>query len=169
VKTYIWSLPTRIFHWLLVFFIFIAYLSSEKESLLYIHIAFGYGVGVLVIFRIIWGFIGPKWSRFRDFPLTLKEALEFLKNIFMPKKRYLGHNPLASFVMVGMLIVLVSVVLTGLLTYGVQEGRGVFASLNLTLFRDMELFEELHEVAVSLLLTLIVLHLNRSLYRLSFT
>jgi len=159
MKRYVWSLPTRLFHWLLVLFIVGAYLASEEENLLRIHTAFGYGVGVLVIFRIIWGFIGPKYSRFSDFPLSIKEAIEYIKNIFHPKKKYIGHNPAASFVMLGIIITLFFVVVSGVLTYGIQEGRGVLAFLNNSLFREMEVFEELHEVFVSILLFLIALHL----------
>ncbi len=159
MKTYVWSLPTRAFHWLLVVFVLVAYLSSEEENLLTIHTAFGYGVGILVVFRIIWGFIGPKYSKFRDFPLSIKETVEFAKNIFYPKKEYLGHNPLASFVMLGIIVTLFLVVLSGVLAYGVQEGRGIFASLNLTFFKEMEIFKELHEALTNLLLLLIGVHL----------
>ncbi|NPA50334.1 MAG: hypothetical protein GXO02_01740 [Epsilonproteobacteria bacterium] len=160
MKTYVWALPTRIFHWLLVLFILVAYLASKEENLLRVHSAFGYGVGVLVVFRIIWGFIGPRYSRFSDFPLSIKEALEFIRNITNPKKKYVGHNPAASFVMLAIIIVLFFVVLSGALTYGVQEGRGIFAFLNNSLFKEMEIFEEIHEALTTLLLALIFAHLG---------
>ncbi len=62
MKTYIWSWPTRIFHWLLVIGMVAAYLLAEEEELLNYHSAVGYMVGILILFRIIWGFAGPKYS-----------------------------------------------------------------------------------------------------------
>jgi cytochrome b len=161
-KTYVWSLPTRVFHLLLIFFVTGAYLSSEEESFLILHSAFGYGVAILVIFRFIWGFIAPQYSKFKDFPLNIKEAKDFFNSHILnrgEKRLYIGHNPLASYVMVAILITLFLVVLTGALTFGVQEGRGVFSYLNNSLFKEMELFEEIHEFFTSILMLLISIHI----------
>ena len=158
-KTYVWALPTRLFHSLLIISIILAFILSESENLLPYHAAIGYGVGVLIVFRIIWGLIGPKYSRFKDFPLSIKEAIEFSLSIFHPKKKYLGHNPAASFVMIALIIVLFFVTLSGVLTYGIQEGRGIVGFLNSSFFKEMELFEEIHEFFTTLLLFLIVIHL----------
>ena len=159
-RAYIWSLPTRVFHWLLVLYILIMVITSDEDSLLHIHSAFGYGIGVLILFRIVWGFIGPKYSKFSQWPLGIKEAIEFVTNIFTPKKSYPGHNPAASFVMLGIIVVAFFAVLTGILTYGVQEGRGVLAFLNSSLFKEMEIFEEIHESFFKLLVLLIFAHVS---------
>jgi len=53
MKTYIWSLPTRIFHWLLVIGMVAAYILSDDEALLNFHSSVGYMVGIVIIFRII--------------------------------------------------------------------------------------------------------------------
>ncbi len=159
MRTYVWSLPTRVFHWMLALFIPITYIISEEENLLDIHAAFGYGIGILIVFRIIWGFIGPRYSKFSDFPLNLKEAVEFGLNIFNPKKEYAGHNPAASFVMIGIIIVTLLVVISGVLAYGIQDAKGVFAFLNSSLFREMKLFKEIHETLTTLLLFLIGSHI----------
>ena len=50
-KSYIWSLPTRVFSCSFALFIAIAFLSAEDEWLNY-HAVIGYGVLILVIFRI---------------------------------------------------------------------------------------------------------------------
>lgn len=158
-RAYIWTLPTRLFHWLLVLYILIMFISSDEESLLNIHAAFGYGVGILIFFRIVWGFIGPNYSRFSNWPLNIKEAIEFTKNILHPKL-YIGHNPAASFVMLGIILVVFLTALSGVLTYGIQEGRGILAFLNSSYFKEMELFEEIHEFFSNLLLLLIAAHLG---------
>ena len=158
-QAYIWTLPTRIFHWLLVLYILIMFITADEDSLLNIHAAFGYGVGILILFRILWGFIGPKYSKFYEWPLNFKEAFEFIFSLFYPKKDYPGHNPAASFVMLGIIVVTLLTVLTGVLTYGIQEGRGVLSFLNSSFFREMEIFEEVHEFFSTFLLLLIFIHI----------
>ena len=159
MKTYVWTLPTRIFHWMLVAYIALMFLTSEEERFLNIHAAFGYGVAILIIFRIFWGFIGPNYSKFSEWPFSIKEALEFVLTIFNPKKVYTGHNPAASFVMLGIIVTVLLTVVSGVLTYGVQEGRGVLSFLNSSLFKEMEIFEEIHEFFSNILLFLIAIHL----------
>ena len=159
MKAYIWSLPTRVFHMMFAAFIVAAFLSGDEDNLLNIHASLGYAIGVLVIYRIIWGFIGPRYSRFSDFSLSIKELKEFAFNIFNHKK-YAGHNPAASFVMLSMLVVVVLTVVTGVLTYGIQEGRGILGFLNTPYFKEMDLFEEVHEFFSTLLMVLIAAHLG---------
>ena len=120
-KSYIWSLPTRVFHAFFALFITIAFLSAEDEWLNF-HAVIGYGVLILVIFRLCWGLIGPKHSLFKDLPLGKKNIKEFLNHIFEEKQKFLGHNPLASYVMISMLVVAILAVLTGALAFGIQEG-----------------------------------------------
>ena len=160
MKTYIWSFPTRIFHALLVLFILIAWLSAD-DDFLQIHSAFGYAITVLIVFRLLWGIIGPKYSRFKDFNFRMNEALEFARSIFSfnGSKKYLGHNPAASILMLIMIITLSIIVLTGILDLGIQEEKGPFTFLYQTFLGDVELFEELHEFFANILLLFIFMHL----------
>jgi cytochrome b len=158
-KSYIWSLPTRAFHILLMVFILAAFLTGEEDELLNYHAVLGYGVLILILFRVVWGIIGPKHSKFKDFPLSISKAKEFTKNIFDTKQKYIGHNPAASFVMVAILITIFLVIVTGALAFGIQEGKGIFSFLNDSFFRKMELFEEIHETLTGVLIALIAAHL----------
>lgn len=159
-KSYIWTLPTRIFHWMLVFYIIIMFITSEEESWLTWHVAFGYAIGILLLFRIVWGFIGPLYSRFGDFPLSKESLISFILTIRRQKTEYARHNPAASWVMIGIVITLIFISISGMLTYGVQEGRGLFSFLNTTLFKEMEFFAEMHEFFFYFLLLLIAMHLG---------
>ena len=159
MKTYIWSLPTRIFHMMFATFILTAYFSGDEDKLSTLHVSFGYAVGVLVIYRILWGFVGPAYSRFSDFALHVKELKEFVFNIFNHKK-YAGHNPAASFVMISMFGVVLLTVITGILTYGIQEGRGILSFLNTPYFKEMKLFKEVHEFFSTFLIILVALHVS---------
>ena len=160
MKSMIWTLPTRLFHWMLVVYLLIMLLTAQEESWLRWHVAFGYGVAVLLGFRLVWGMVGPRYARFQSWPLSVQALQAFLRTIREPKIIYPGHNPAASWVMLGMLVTLLFVVITGVLTYGVQEGRGLFAFLNATWFKEMELFEEMHEWLTTLLWILVALHLG---------
>ncbi len=164
MKTYVWTLPTRIFHALLVIFVISAFISSEWDKYLTLHVAFGSAIGVLVIYRVIWGFIGPKYSKFSDFNLSIYPLKEYIFSMFNPKKEYVGHNPAAGYTMVAILIVLLLLIITGFLTYGIQENRGVFAFLHSSYFREMELFEEIHEFLGGLLYLLIGAHIAGVLF-----
>ncbi|MCK9491382.1 MAG: cytochrome b/b6 domain-containing protein [Sulfurimonas sp.] len=158
MKSYIWSLPTRVFHWLFAVLILLAFLTDDDKLLNY-HALIGYGILTLLVFRFFWGYLGPKYSKFKDFPMAIKDVKEFIVNIFNPKQKYIGHNPIASYVMIGIFIVAFITILTGILTFGVQEGKGLLSSLNSTFFKKMELFEDIHEFLSGVLIALIVLHL----------
>ncbi len=158
--SYIWSVPTRLFHWLLAFAILAGYLSGDEDRLLNLHAAFGVLAGALLLFRIFWGFAGVRYSAFKDFELSKDALKSYLLNLFNPKKSYAGHNPAASWGVILMIILGLVAVATGFLAYGVQEGRGLFSFLNIPLFRQMELFEELHEVSANLLMFVIGAHVG---------
>lgn len=160
MKTYVWSLPTRIFHALLVIFILSAFITAEWDDLLSIHVALGSAIGVLVLYRVLWGILGPKYSKFIDFNLKVSALKEYLSSIFNPKIKYIGHNPAAGYTMVAILVVVLLLVGTGFLTYGIQENRGVFAFLHSSFFKDMKFFKEIHEFLGTILWFLIGAHVS---------
>ncbi|MBU3014221.1 cytochrome b/b6 domain-containing protein [Poseidonibacter lekithochrous] len=159
-KSYIWSIPTRLFHGLFVFFILLAYITAEEDNLLNYHAIIGYAILILLGFRIIWGLFGPKYSKFKDFPISINRVKEFISNIFNSEQKFVGHNPLASYVMIAIFITIFLIIITGSLTLGIQEGKGIFSHLNSSMFKEMELFEEIHETLSTLLILLIIAHLG---------
>src|SRR5574343_437826 len=61
--------PTRLFHWAFATCFIGAYLSSDSERLLKIHAAMGYSMVVLLVFRLLYGWFGPRpmrWSALRS-------------------------------------------------------------------------------------------------------
>jgi len=150
MKTYIWSLPIRIFHWLFAFGFAIAYILGENEISMNLHFTFGVAVGILAFFRILFGFFGPKYARFSDFPVSIPKVLNYLSNLKTRVTRYYGHNPLAALAMIGMLLFAVITSFSGLAMYLSETGYVAF---------NGELFEEFHEVSANIFLILVIAHL----------
>lgn len=96
-RTLIWDAPTRVFHWLQVTSIVGAYSISESERYRDSHVAFGYILLGLIVFRLLWGFWGTRYARFSSFFFRPSEIVNYLLSLFKGKPRhYLGHNPAGS-------------------------------------------------------------------------
>ncbi|MFM2083357.1 MAG: hypothetical protein RLY95_175 [Pseudomonadota bacterium] len=112
----VWDLPTRIFHWLLAFCVISSIISGEVGGNAIIwHFRLGYCVIALLIFRVVWGFVGGHWSRFKQFfysPLTI---LRYLRGQSKPEHE-VGHNPLGSLSVWGLFFILSAQVATGLMS-----------------------------------------------------
>ena len=138
-KIRVWDLPLRLFDWLLVAAIALAFLSSEAGSPRSDwHIASGWAAALLIGFRVVWGFVGGEHSRRSDFvrPSRLASHLRELAR-FRPEPT-LGHNPLGALSVLLLLALAAAVVWTG-------------AVLG-------EAGEEVHELLAWTLLGLVALH-----------
>lgn len=151
MKTKIWSITTRISHWLLAISFAIAFITGENEWKMNYHYAFGAIVGGILFFRIIYGLIGPKYSHFKDFPMGISNQIQFIKNYFS-NNTYVGHNPLASLVMFTMMFVGIFTAITG---YFWATETAQFLGITLT----EEMVEESHEIGAKLFLILVFAHL----------
>lgn len=77
------------------------------------HFRFGYTVLSLVLFRIVWGFIGGHWSRWSQLPLHPRAAWAYLNGHAQIEHRA-GHNPLGSWSVLALLFFLALQASTGL-------------------------------------------------------
>lgn len=141
----VWDIPTRLFHWSLVLCFVIAYLTSESERWQLWHVTAGYLFGALLLFRMIWGFLGTRYARFSNFVQRPKVVLAYLGSLLTRHpKHYVGHNPAGAWAILGMLGFGILTVLTG------------WAS-----FSDYgDWFGELHEGIVNVLLLIIGIHVG---------
>lgn len=112
----VWDLPTRLFHWLLVLLVCLLFYTGLQGKL-DLHMKLGQAVLGLLLFRIVWGFIGNRQARFADFIAGPAAAIAYLRSLFgKPGRRYLGHNPVGGYAVLLMLALLLLQATTGLFT-----------------------------------------------------
>ena len=110
----VWDLPTRIFHWSLALCVTALVISAEigGDAMVW-HFRLGYCVLSLLLFRVIWGFIGGKWSRFSSFTFPIKTVIRYAKGESAPNQG-IGHNPLGAWSIFALLLFLFVQVSAGL-------------------------------------------------------
>jgi len=167
----VWDPLVRIAHWSLVVAFFIAYFTEDET--LALHVWAGYAVGLIVVLRVVWGFVGPKHARFSDFFYAPWTALRYLADLMRFKaKRYVGHSPAGGAMVFVLLIGLAAIVWTGLETYAVEENAGPLAaavaapaqaqdsdSSQEGRRRGRSAWEEVHETIANVVLVLVILHI----------
>jgi cytochrome b len=152
---YVWDLFVRLFHWTLVVGFTIAYFTEDP---LIVHVWAGYVVGALIVARVVWGLIGPRYARFSDFVYGPVATLRYVRDLILLRSpRYLGHSPGGGAMVVLLLAFLAATVLTGLLVYGGEQQAGPLAGM---LSKDTgEAIEEVHEVVANITLALVLAHI----------
>jgi len=164
----IWDLPTRLFHWLLVIFFAFSYLSAQiGDSWMQWHFLSGYAVLTLLLYRIVWGFVGSRTARFSDFIKGPRATLHHVRDMLRPaKSNDIGHNPLGGWMIVLLLVLLLVQVGTGLFS---QDRNLNFGPLSLLVSSSTSRFlKEIHETTVNILLLLIGVHVLAVLFYLVF-
>ncbi len=125
-KVAVWDIWVRLFHWSLVVLFTVAWFTGEEENDL--HIWAGYAILGLLVFRVIWGFVGSRHARFGDFIRPPAEVVSYLKGLASGRVRhYLGHNPAGGWMILALLLSLSVVTFSGLKVYAIEEGKGPLA------------------------------------------
>lgn len=163
VKVRIWDLPTRVFHWLLVVCVVGLVVSGQIGGLaMQWHFRLGYGVLALLLFRLLWGFVGGRWSRFVVFVRSPGVVLRYLRGQGTPDMEA-GHNPLGALSVLGLLAVGLVQVSTGLFSDDEIFNSGPLAHLVSSDW--VSLASWVHtEVSKVVLIALVLLHVAAIVY-----
>jgi cytochrome b len=107
----IWDWPLRLFHWLLVLAVSGAYLSGVVAGdWTQWHEFFGLSTLWLLVFRLVWGLLGSRYARFRQFWPNSQQIRRYLQNDWQQP----GHNPLGAIAVLALLGLLLCIVGSGL-------------------------------------------------------
>lgn len=156
----VWDVPVRVFHWTLVAGFVAAYLSAEMHKLV-VHVWVGYALVALLLFRLVWGFTGNQYARFKSFIFTPQQTLDYLRSLRSGHaKHYYGHNPAGALMVFALLALLLAIFGTGLVTLAVIDFEGPLLFLaNDVSDETAYLFRHAHDWMVNIALLLIPLHL----------
>jgi cytochrome b len=114
----VWDLPVRLGHWLLA----------------------------VVLFRLVWRFLGNPYARFRQFVVSPQKIIAYLKALQKGEaKQHNGHNPLGGWMILALLAMVLLVCASGIL-YTTDRYWGV------------EWVETTHRILSNILLVLVGLH-----------
>lgn len=143
-KIRVWDLPVRVFHWLLAGSFAVAYLVAESDSLRNLHAVLGYTATGLILFRIVWGFVGSRFARFSSFAFSPGTAIGYLRSLAGQPEHFLGHNPAGSYAIYAILLAGLATGVTGYMTLNEIGGESL---------------EEIHEVCANVWLGVVIVHI----------
>lgn len=112
----VWDLPTRLFHWVLMACVVGSVVSAKiGGNAMTWHFRLGYVVFALLAFRLIWGLMGGRWSRFASFLYAPATTLRYLRGQSRPDEHLdVGHSPTGALSVFALLALLAAQVGTGL-------------------------------------------------------
>ncbi|MFC0204071.1 cytochrome b/b6 domain-containing protein [Novosphingobium soli] len=159
----IWDPTIRLFHWLLVGLIAFSWWSGEQHDMER-HRLSGYAILALLVFRVFWGFAGPRTARFASFVRGPGAVIAYVRELGSRKGHVAdGHNPLGGWSVVAMLAAI-----------GLMVGAGLFASdvdgiesgplATYVSFEQSEAAADLHEAVFNVILALTALHVLAVLF-----
>ena len=112
----VWDLPTRIFHWTLALCIVGLFITANIGGNAMIwHFRIGLAVLALLLFRLVWGLVGGRWSRFTAFIYSPRSTINYLKGRGKAEHS-VGHTPTGAGSVFALLALLLAQVGSGLIS-----------------------------------------------------
>ncbi len=143
-KILVWDWPVRIGHWLLVGAFVLAWITGDSEEWRLVHAFAGGTVVGVILFRLLWGFVGTRHARFTSFVRGPGAVLDYVFGLLRgDASKYAGHNAAGGWAIVALLVL---GVLTGASGWLVYQNLGG------------EWLEEVHEALASGMLTVAIIH-----------
>jgi cytochrome b len=110
---------------------------------------FGYTVGGLVVFRLIWGILGTRYARFASFWFRPAQVRAYLRSLAsLRPQHYMGHNPAGAIAIFALLGLALTVVASGFALYWGMAGKWM---------------EDIHEALANAMLAIVAVHVAGAL------
>lgn len=160
----LWDLPTRLFHWALVVGISFSWFCAETGGNWMVwHERSGIFILSLVLFRLVWGFIGSDTARFSQFLTAPAHVVQHWRDIRGQGTAFhAGHNPLGAWMVVALLAVVLFQGSTGLFATDDIATEGPLAGL--VSGKTAELLTSVHHLTFNLLLLLAAVHVTAVMF-----
>jgi cytochrome b len=148
--------PIRAFHWLFALCFVGAYLTADFESWRLMHVTLGYTLAGLLVFRVLYGLMGPRHARLSLMLRKLKAGPQWLKSLrehvrsgsYASINWQQGQNLGMGLAVVALLMLVIPLTLSGYATFN-DWGD----------FLGGDWMEEVHELLGNTYLTLVLVHL----------
>lgn len=150
----VWDAPTRLFHWLLALLVAAMWVTGEERAIS-VHTQIGVALFGLVVFRVLWGFVGSETARFARFLKGPSTVWAYLRGRYV---HGLGHNPLGGWSVAALLLVLLAQCALGLVAQDV-DGMEFGPLSHLVSYETSEAARIWHHRLFDALLILVGLHL----------
>lgn len=160
VKSAVWDLPTRLFHWALVALIGFSWWAAENDEL-ELHMYSGYAILTLLLFRLLWGVFGSSTAKFRNFVRGPAAVLGYLRDT--KGWRAIGHTPIGALSVIALLGLIAMQVATGLFNSD-DDGLNEGPLAPLVSFDTADAAHEVHDFVFDVLLVFIGLHIAAILF-----
>ncbi|MHA7819395.1 MAG: cytochrome b/b6 domain-containing protein [Erythrobacter sp.] len=152
----VWDWPVRLVHWSLVVLVPAMWITAENSAWGW-HTRLGHVLLALIVFRVVWGFIGTDTARFSHFVKGPGALLAYLRGGYDHKSNK-GHNPLGALAVLAMLGVVAAQVGMGL--FAGDPYDGATGPLNgLVGVMTADTITETHEWFVYVVFAMIALHI----------
>lgn len=160
----IWDLPTRLFHWTLVLGISFSWFCAEMGGNWMVwHERSGMFLLALVLFRIVWGFVGSDTARFRQFLAAPGKALAHWRELKGQATAFhAGHNPLGAWMVVALLVAILVQASTGLFANDDIMTEGPLSGL--VSGKTAGALTGIHKLTFNIILLLVALHVLAVLF-----
>ena len=154
----VWDLPVRLVHWLLAVLIAFSWWTVHNHHTDW-HIWSGCGILTLLLFRLLWGFVGSSTARFASFVRGPRAVAGYLRGSWTG----IGHNPLGALSVIALLVAVAVQVGLGLVA---EDEDGLYTGpLNRLVSIDTsDRARDLHETWFNVLLAMIALHVAAIVY-----
>lgn len=159
-KIRVWDLPVRLFHWTLVILMVVSYFTGRwGGDWMKFHFWSGYAILTLLLFRIVWGFVGSTTARFSSFVKGPSAAFAHVKEMLGKSGPHdVGHNPAGGAMVVVLIFAVLAQVVAGLFAADTDLGTVNGPLANLVPDKTVDKLTAFHKYWINVLLVLAGLH-----------
>lgn len=102
----VWDWPVRVVHWAMVIcLVGLVITGLRKGDAMAWHMRLGEVLLALVLFRILWGFVGSRNARFTAFLRGPRAGIRYLRSRLKPPHEiHVTHNPVGGWMVIALLV-----------------------------------------------------------------